>query len=157
MHMNRFLRLAAIDHTLALLQPDLSAEMSQQASTLLLLLEIIQVITTDLQQQWRKLFSWLLQSARAMNSGDLRNISPVDTESILGSFKLMRSGKLDASIFSSLVRRLWWLESTFVSLLHGKKCAVCGNMLTAAALDVWQPEQEQTPSEPFLSSPSEIA
>lgn len=78
--------------------------MREACGTLFLLCEVTHLLVADLQQRWRKVFSWLLQTVRIMNS-DLhtKNGAPVDTDNILGTLAMLRSGKLVSNIFESLV------------------------------------------------------
>ena len=76
------------------MQLELTVLLCNYATTLVLLLEIIQVVVTDTQQQGRRLFSWLLQTARGLNSEvEPKAFSPVDTERILGMLEAAALGQ----------------------------------------------------------------
>lgn len=75
------------------------------AGELLLLCEMVRLVACGLQAQWRKFFSWMLQTARAMNSDAQlgHEFQTPDSESILRTLTFMRSYHLEPSIFQSLV------------------------------------------------------
>lgn len=68
---------------------------------------MLRLVVSSMQGQWRKFFSWMLQTARAMNSDAQlgHEYQTPDAESILQTLAFMRSYNSELSIFHSLVEQ----------------------------------------------------